>query len=125
MSRHSTAAFTAVDFEYSGNTGDVQHLIKSTSKADRHKANLNFELNLRTYKSLSKYTAEVAWEYPRKKESFDPLKVDKTSFGYTMQLNKQSQVKSLKDMRHPSHTEDKGRRNLGVYLNTAQDQVKH
>ena len=55
-SRMSTATFTGVDFQYSGNTNNVQHLIKSTTRAGRHPTQLNHELNLRTYRNSTNFT---------------------------------------------------------------------
>lgn len=73
-SRQSTATFTGVDFEYSGNTSSVHHLIKNTStNPARHPTNLNFELNLRTYRNSTKFVSQHAWEYPQAMKRYDPV----------------------------------------------------
>ena len=73
-SRQSTATYTGIDFDYTGNTNNVHHLIKNTStNPNRHKANLNFELNLRTYKNTAKFVGQQAWEYPQAKRYYDPV----------------------------------------------------
>ena len=87
-SRMSTNTFNAVDFEYSGNTNNVQHLIASTTQAARHPTQLNFELNLRTYRNESKFKGNSAWQYPPTKEHYDPVGLDKPSFGHTFELTK-------------------------------------
>ena len=54
-SRQSLAAFTDVDFEYTGNTNNVNHLIKKTVDGHSNFSQLNFELNLRTYRNDLKF----------------------------------------------------------------------
>ncbi len=63
-SRQSAATTTNIDFEYTGNTNHVNHLIKSTKNANRHPSNLNFELNLRTYEKGTKFLTDNAFQYP-------------------------------------------------------------
>ena len=82
-----------MDFEYSGNTNNVNHLIKSTStNPTRHPANLNFELNLRTYRNNTKFVSQQAWEYPQAKKRYDPVQLDKPAFGHAHQLSKKGQL---------------------------------
>jgi len=63
-SRMSTATFNNIDFEYTGNTAPVQHLIKSANTANRHPSQLNFELNLRTYTNNLTFKGAEPWQYP-------------------------------------------------------------
>ena len=42
----------------------------------------NFELNLRTYQSNTKFQGEKPWEYPQATEYFNPAGTDKTSFAH-------------------------------------------
>ena len=83
--------FVAPDFEYTGNTNNVQHLIASANQANRHPTNLNFELNLRTYVRSSTFLGQQAWEYP-KAPSVDPVAVDKPAFGHAHQLRHQGSM---------------------------------
>ena len=48
-SRQSSNVFTPVDFFYSGNTNQFNHLIKKAGKGNKHPSVLNHELNLRNY----------------------------------------------------------------------------
>ena len=94
-SRLSTATFNnAVDFEVTGNTNNVHHLISSMHHAGRHPSQLNFELNLRTYASSSKFTGQKPWEYPQSKGkgNYDPVGIDKGSFGHTQDLTSKLQM---------------------------------
>lgn len=51
-SRGSAPAFNNVDFDVTGNTADVHHLISHAKGANNHApSDLNFEANLRTYRA--------------------------------------------------------------------------
>lgn len=91
-SRQSTATFTNVDFDYTGNTNNFQHLIKTSTTPHRHPQNLNFELNLRTYRNKTKFFGQTAWEYPQAKKYYDPVQLDKPTFGHTHQLSKKGLI---------------------------------
>lgn len=92
-SRQSTATYTGIDFEYSGNTNNVHHLIKCTpTNPSRHPTNLNFELNLRTYRNNTKFMSQEPWEFPQAKKHYDPLQLDKPTFGHAHQLTKKGLV---------------------------------
>ena len=90
----STTTFNPVDFEYTGNTNQVQHLIASTTKSGRHPTQLNFELNLRTYRNKSNFKGSTAWQYPANKDYYDPVALDKPSFGHTFELSKDPKTKT-------------------------------
>ena len=87
-SRQSANTFTNVDFEYSGNTNSVQHLIARATRPDKSPSMLNHELNLRTYRNGTTFKGQEAWEYPKAKKYFDPLGLDKPSFANSHQLSK-------------------------------------
>jgi hypothetical protein len=53
-SRESAPTFNNVDFKYSGNTAPIQHLIDHAKGPKNHApSDLNFEVNLRTWKADS------------------------------------------------------------------------
>jgi hypothetical protein len=64
-----------VDFEYSGNTQSVNHLIAHARGPNNHAcSDLNFELNLRAYKLNDASDAiqqEEPFKYPKKTEKQD------------------------------------------------------
>ena len=61
-------------------------------RADRHPSVLNFELNLRTYRNKTKFFGQTAWEYPQAKKYYDPLQLDKPTFGHTRHLSKKGLI---------------------------------
>jgi hypothetical protein len=66
-SRGSAPAFTNVDFDVTGNTADVQHLISHAKGANNHApSDLNFETNLRTYRAEPDTVPQMpsAFKYP-------------------------------------------------------------
>jgi len=123
-SRQSKAAFAEIDFECTGNTNDVNHLIKSSSQAHRHVSNLNFELNLRTYRIGTNFTAQEPWVYPKANDYYDPVALDKPTFGHTMQLTKSSKVVNMRDFRL-NGGDELPKRNLGPYLGSSADALKY
>lgn len=66
-SRGSAPAFENVDFNYTGNTASVQHLIKHAKGSTNHApSDLNFEVNLRTWKAEKEIsTHHEAFKYPK------------------------------------------------------------
>ena len=50
-SRGSTCGFTNVDVDYTGDSHPINHLLKTSNGGRHHPTNLNFEVNLRTYKA--------------------------------------------------------------------------
>lgn len=79
------------DFDYSGNTNQFHHLIKSVNQdSRRHPTSLNFELNLRTYTSGTTFKVHKAWEYPCAPVT-DPIGLDKPSFGHSHELSNSNQ----------------------------------
>ena len=113
-SRMSAATFTNIDFEYTGNTNQVQHLIQSTNRPDKHPSQLNFELNLRTYRYDSSFKGPEPWQYPQANEYYDSVAVDKPTFGHAHQLNKTSGL--LTELKKQGIA--KPRQDLGTYLST-------
>jgi hypothetical protein len=79
-SRGSLPQFTSVDFEISGNSSAVNGLIKHATRGKGASASaLNFDLNLRSYKNLSKFKAETPFMYPCPNNP-DPVAWDKSTF---------------------------------------------
>ena len=103
----STATFNNIDFEYTGNTAAVQHLIKTANNANRHPSQLNFEL-----------------KYPQAKLYYDPVSVDKPAFGHAHQLTKTSKIVEAKQA-PKGVTDHKSRQNLGNYLSTDPQNKKY
>jgi hypothetical protein len=59
-SRCSAPTFTNVDFNYTGNCSGVQHLISHAKGPQNHApSDLNFELNLRTWRPLETSTKQT------------------------------------------------------------------
>ena len=85
-SRQSAKVFTPIDFLYSGNTSEVNHLIK---RSGANSTALNFDLNLRNYVNQTNYRAEEPWIWPQPKK-IDPVGLDKPVFGSAIDLRKQS-----------------------------------
>lgn len=56
--------FNNVDFNVSGNTNELQHLIKPQPKGSPTRSELNFGFGLRKYNSLSNLQQEKAWKFP-------------------------------------------------------------
>lgn len=67
-SRQSVNAPTNCDLDFVGNTSDFSHMIKNMA-LDRDQ--INFNMNLRTYKNQTNFGAEKAFKYPPPKE-FSP-----------------------------------------------------
>lgn len=79
-SRYSTCTFSNVDFNYIGNTNNVNHLIKRRiGGIVPHPIELNYELNLRNYKSQSNFKGVEPWVYPKNKK-FKAVVTDKSFF---------------------------------------------
>lgn len=91
-SRQGTATFSGVDFDYTGNTNDVQHLIQSTKNGT---SKLDFALNLRSYRNSTNFKSDQAFEYPQAQLYYDPVALDKPSFGHTHQLTKGSKIETI------------------------------
>ncbi|CDW71236.1 UNKNOWN [Stylonychia lemnae] len=69
MSRQSNEAFLNVDFECLGNTNDYNHLIqKRVGGVHPNPVQLDFEMNLRNYKSQSQFKGNEPWIYPKTKK---------------------------------------------------------
>lgn len=82
-SRGSAPAFENVDFNYTGNTADVSHLIKHAKGGTNHApSDLNFEVNLRTWKPERTITThEEPFKYPKQSEAdFNPVQTHKGQF---------------------------------------------
>ena len=120
----STATFNNIDFEYTGNTAAVQHLIKTANNANRHPSQLNFELNLRTYRNNLTFKGTEPWQYPQAKLYYDPVSVDKPAFGHAHQLTKTSKIVDAKQA-PKGVTDHKSRQNLGNYLSTDPQNKKY
>ena len=75
-SRKSTMVFNQVDFEYTGNSAPIDHLIRDARGHNAHSAtDLNFEANLRTYAPMHATNPEQPFRYPPQKEQFDSIGV--------------------------------------------------
>ena len=85
-SRHSTRNFSNVDFEYIGNTGNFEHLIKPRPAGPANYSQLDFELGLRNYRSIINQPVREQFEFPATK-LFSPSKQEKPEeqreFGYS------------------------------------------
>lgn len=89
-SRQSTEAFNNIDFQCIGNTNEVNHLIqKNVGGASPNPCQLDFELNLRNYKSQSQFKGAEPWIYPKTKK-FKPVETDKSFFPQLAKLSKKS-----------------------------------
>mmetsp|Transcript_10248 Transcript_10248/g.9052 ORF Transcript_10248/g.9052 Transcript_10248/m.9052 type:complete len:115 (-) Transcript_10248:174-518(-) len=60
-SRLSTNTFNNVDFEYNGNTTELQHMIKKGTAGSSNKVQLNFQFGLRSYKSKTDCEHKNNW----------------------------------------------------------------
>ena len=81
MSRQSNENFNNIDFEYIGNTAEVNHLIRQRIGEQPNFQKLNFECNLRRYKSEGKFKGEEPWIYPKTKAFKQiSIQVDKGTF---------------------------------------------
>ena len=63
-SRQSVHAPLNCDIDYIGNTNDYNHLVKNLNLG---KDELNFNMNLRSYKNSSNFGPERPWKYPAPK----------------------------------------------------------
>lgn len=81
-SRCSAPTFNHVDFEYTGNTAAVNHLIQHAKGPKNHApSDLNFELNLRTWRADStSLKQERAFQYPQQALKTDPVQLFKGQF---------------------------------------------
>lgn len=61
MSRGSTRAATVLDFDWYGNSADIDHLTKK--RPDTSASRLRFELGLRQYASKNKFKAPHPWVF--------------------------------------------------------------
>eukprot|EP00347_Sterkiella_histriomuscorum_P018196 403346422 len=67
-SRQSAEAFTTIDFECIGNTNEFNHLInKKIGCVAPNPIQLDFEMNLRNYKSQTQFKGHEPWIYPKTK----------------------------------------------------------
>lgn len=78
-SRGSAPAFQTVDVELNGNTASVNHLIKHARGPNNHAPqDLNFEVNLRTYKpSEAGPKHSEPFKFPKPAEIVDPVQTFK------------------------------------------------
>lgn len=83
-SRGSAPAFNNIDFEYTGNTANVHHLIQHARGPNNHTAtDLNFELNLRSYKLHPDTVVpeqDVPFKYPKPTQKIDSVQIFKGQF---------------------------------------------
>ena len=80
-SRASAPTFTNIDFDVTGNTLDVDHLIRHASRGHKHApTDLNFELNLRRWKAPEDVKMHDApFQYPQATK-VDPVQLFKDQF---------------------------------------------
>jgi len=70
--------FNQVDFEYTGNSAPIDHLIRDARGHNAHSAtDLNFEANLRTYAPVNATSPDKPFRYPAQKEYFDSIGIYK------------------------------------------------
>jgi hypothetical protein len=82
MSRQSNLAFSNVDFQYTGDSSHINHLINHRIGAfSPNKVQLGYELNLRTYHCDTTFKAKEPWMFPKTKD-FPAVVVDKGAFHY-------------------------------------------
>jgi len=67
-SRQSTYSYANVDFDYSGNAAQYEHLLRKRSdKGSPRKEQLSFEMNLRCYRNETDFRPDHEWAYPAPK----------------------------------------------------------
>ena len=69
-SRGSTRANTVFDFDWYGNTNQINHLVKGSRK-EKNVQMVGFETQLRAYAQVTKFKAPHPWEYHGEEKSLD------------------------------------------------------
>ena len=74
-SRQSTRAPVVIDFNYAGDTAQVQHLLEKRPDGQgfASRAQLDYEMNLRNYKNTTEFNAQKPFLFPAVK-AFSPAK---------------------------------------------------